>query len=147
MAELADLYQEIILEHSRRPRNQGTLTPFDREARGYNPVCGDEVVVYVAVDDAVITDIRFVGQGCALSRASASLMTEHVKGLNVAAAQAAVRRMLDAIQGSGQPDAGDAGGELAALTAVKKFPARIRCVTLCWQALADALAAGSSSRG
>lgn len=142
MAAPADLYQDIILEHSRTPRNHGTLVPCDCQATAYNPVCGDEVEVYLILNDQRVADVRFSGQGCALSRASASLMTEHLKGMTVDTARRTVHRLLTILSASTEdPTTANESlpGDIAALTVVRNFPARIQCVTLCWKAMDEAL--------
>ncbi len=141
MSELSDLYQEIILDHNKRPRNSGTLADANRKAEGYNPLCGDELTVFLKVDGDRIADIRFSGEGCAISKASASLMTLRVKGKTVAEARAAVKEMHDLLTADAEPLIDlDALGDTAALTGVRKFPARVKCATLAWHALESALA-------
>ena len=135
--ELDELYQDVILDHNRRPRNVGTLEGAPN-AEGYNPMCGDRVTVYVRVVDDVIADISFQGTGCAIAKASASLMTESVKGKtagDVRALFSQLRRMLAAPPGSPV----DQLGTLTALAGVRQFPIRMKCATLAWQALQDAL--------
>lgn len=135
--EIDELYQDVILDHNRRPRNVGTLEGAPK-AEGYNPMCGDRVTVYVRVEDDVIADVSFQGTGCAISQASASLMTESVKGKtagDVRALFSRLRRMLAAPPGSPV----DQLGTLTALAGVRQFPIRVKCATLAWQALQDAL--------
>ena len=140
MSELDELYQGIILDHSRTPRHHGVLEPFDRKAEGYNPLCGDDVQVYLRLEGDTVADLRFSGQGCALSRASASLMCEHLKGFTLAAAQREIERIIVLLSEANSGLDITGLGDLVALTGVHKFPARIKCVTLCWHALDDALA-------
>jgi nitrogen fixation NifU-like protein len=169
MTGLEDLYREIILDHYRSPRNRGELpAPPAHRVEGFNPLCGDEVVVYVQVEDGSVADLRFSGQGCSISQSSASLMSAAVKGKPVDQVRDLIRtfkammsvheaRLGDgdgsdrggaASNGAG-PDTGgayealltdpDALGELAALQGVVKFPVRIKCATLSWNALAQGL--------
>lgn len=147
MPGLEDLYREIILDHYRTPRNRGELeSPPAIEANGHNPLCGDEITVYVLVDgsgdDAVVTDIKISGQGCSISLSSASMMTQAVMGKTVREVRALVRRFkgLMSIEVEEQPgDADIALGELEALQGVVKFPVRIKCAVLGWNTLAQAL--------
>ena len=137
--DLAELYRDVIVDHNRRPRNRGPLPSANRRAEGNNPLCGDQLRVYVDMAHDVIRDLRFEGTGCAISTASASLMSEAVKGKSRAEAAVlfgAVHRML-----TGSGDAGGAGlGKLAALAGVRQFPARVKCASLCWHTLNAALA-------
>ncbi len=136
--ELRDLYRDVILDHNRTPRNFGRLEQADAEAEGHNPLCGDRLTLSVRLVGDRIEDIRFEGRGCAISRASASLMSEAVKGKD----RAAVRRLFesvhalltdqDAVPGTGL-------GKLAALSGVREFPARVKCASLCWHTLNAAL--------
>jgi nitrogen fixation protein NifU and related proteins len=137
--DLAELYRDVIVDHNRRPRNRGPLPSANHRAEGNNPLCGDQLRVYVDVEDDVIRDLRFEGTGCAISTASASLMSEAVKGRSRAEATAlfeAVHRMLT---GSGNAT-GVELGKLAALAGVREFPARVKCASLCWHTLNAALA-------
>jgi nitrogen fixation NifU-like protein len=183
MADLEDLYREIILDHYRSPRNRGELpSPPAHRTEGYNPLCGDEVVVFLLVDDGIVGDIRITGQGCSISQSSASLMSAAVKGKSVAQARDLIRtfksmmsihetrlgdsdaKAVRSDSGAGQNHNGDGAhatsstqaedvvgetdifsvdrgslGELAALQGVVKFPVRIKCATLSWNALAQGL--------
>ncbi|MGO9333509.1 MAG: Fe-S cluster assembly sulfur transfer protein SufU [Acidimicrobiales bacterium] len=170
MAGLEDLYREIILDHYRSPRNRGELpVPPAHRVEGFNPLCGDEVVVYLEVDDGTLMDLRIAGQGCSISQSSASMMSATVKGRPVEEARRLIRSfkaMMSIREQSlgGEEDAEDAEegdargeveilrpedlGELAALQGVVKFPVRIKCATLSWNALAqglDEIAAGVPS--
>ncbi len=140
MPQLEDLYREIILDHYRNPRNRGELpVPPARRAEGFNPLCGDEVFVYLDVDDGTVRDVRISGQGCSISQSSASMMSAAVKGRSldeVRSITGAVKGML----GVGEPVPEVALGELEALQGVVKFPVRIKCATLPWNTLALALA-------
>ena len=166
---LEDLYREIILDHYRSPRNRGELeSPPALRVEGYNPLCGDEIVVYLLVEDDVVSDLKIGGQGCSISQSSASMMSAAVKGRTVAEARAVIRafkgmmsvheQRLDA---DGQPQpAGATGpgdgeavtlGDLEALQGVVRFPVRIKCATLSWntlqQGLDDAVAAEAAAGG
>ncbi|MGH9016603.1 MAG: Fe-S cluster assembly sulfur transfer protein SufU [Acidimicrobiales bacterium] len=155
MPGLEDLYREIILDHYRSPRNRGELpSPPARRAEGFNPLCGDEVVVYVDVDGDTLTDIRIGGQGCSISQSSASLMSGAVKGKTLAEVRdlihtfKAMMSIHEARLGDGEGEGEgedpvaldpDSLGELAALQGVVKFPVRIKCATLSWNTLAQTL--------
>jgi nitrogen fixation protein NifU and related proteins len=147
MDDLEDLYREIILDHYRSPRNRGELpTPPAHRTEGFNPLCGDEIVLTIVVDDGVISDVKIAGHGCSISQSSASLMTGAVKGKPVADARASMRsfkRLLTVSDDDGSdadvPVDVRALGELAALQGVVKFPVRIKCATLAWNTLAQAL--------
>jgi nitrogen fixation protein NifU and related proteins len=142
MGELRDLYQEMILDHSKRPRNFGDLAGANRHAEGYNPLCGDRETVYVRLEDDVLKDVGFRGSGCAISTASASMMTESLKGRTRAEAEALFERFHDLITGRdgdskpGRPEL----GKLAVFSGVREFPVRVKCATLPWHTLKAALA-------
>ena len=141
MSDLTDLYQEVILDHNRRPRNFGALEGANRAAHGHNPLCGDKITVYATVDSGRITGISFEGSGCAISKASASLMTDAVKGLDLADAAdlfARVQAMVTAPVD--QPVEDESLGKLAALAGVREFPIRVKCASLAWHTLKAALA-------
>jgi nitrogen fixation protein NifU and related proteins len=142
--DLKDLYRDVILDHNRQPRNFGPLEPADSRAEGHNPLCGDRLSVFVRLDGERVADIRFEGQGCAISTASASLMTEAVKGKDRAAIAELFGRVHALLT---QPQASaDAGlGKLAALSGVREFPARVKCASLCWHTLNAALAHGAAT--
>jgi nitrogen fixation NifU-like protein len=136
-AELQELYQEVILDHNRSPRNFRVLQR-GKSAEGFNPLCGDRVTVFLLVDDGVITDVSFQGSGCAISKASASLMTESVKGKTVADAEALFDRFQQMVTGA--PDAPlDRLGKLTVLAGVRQFPIRVKCASLPWHTLRAAL--------
>jgi len=141
MFSLGDLYQQVIIDHTKSPRNFGKLDPCNHDAEGYNPLCGDQLHVYVQVNDSnIIENIKFEGQGCSISTASASLMTESLKGKSLADFEAlfdAFHEMATADL-SEQPDQ-DVLGKLAVLAGVKEFPSRIKCATLCWHTLKSAI--------
>jgi len=136
--ELNDLYRDVILDHNRRPRNFGGLEPADASVEGFNPMCGDRLTVRLQMQDDKISDIRFEGQGCAISTASASLMTEAVKGKTRADALRLFDRVHQLLTDDGAPPAEELG-KLAALSGVREFPARVKCASLCWHTLASAL--------
>jgi nitrogen fixation NifU-like protein len=163
VAGLEDLYREIILDHYRSPRNRGELSvPPAHRVEGFNPLCGDEVVLYVEVEDGRVADIKVSGQGCSISQSSASMMTSAVKGRTVPETRALIRRFkglmsiheqalggdadeADDVFGEGANGSDDAGepdvklGDLEALQGVVKFPVRIKCATLSWHTLTQAL--------
>lgn len=146
MPGLDDLYREIILDHHRNPRNRGVLdTPPARHAIGHNPLCGDEIEIYLQVDDGVVSDVRIAGSGCSISQSSASMMSQAVKGRPVDEVLALVRRfksMMSIPDEEGntiEPDPAVKLGDLEALQGVVKFPVRIKCATLAWNTLLDAL--------
>lgn len=134
---LNELYQEIILDHGKRPRNQGTLECPTHQAEGYNPLCGDQVKLELLVRDGVVADIRFSGAGCAISTASVSMMTQAVKGKSVREAVEFARQFIQALTREGE-EVGEEMGELVALGGVKRFPSRVKCATLAWHALQSA---------
>ena len=136
--ELNDLYRDVILDHNRRPRNFGALEPADASVEGFNPMCGDRLTVRLKMDHDKISDIRFEGQGCAISTASASLMTEAVKGRTRAEALKLFDRVHELLTDDAAPPAEELG-KLAALSGVREYPARVKCASLCWHTLAPAL--------
>ena len=138
MSELADLYQEIILDHNKRPRNFREMPECTCQADGLNPLCGDEVKVLVRLEDDKLSDVAFQGQGCAISRASASMMTGKTKGQSTAEAQELAGRVRDMLVGP-EVEPPRELGDLAALSGVRKFPARIKCAMLPWHTLEAAL--------
>lgn len=137
--DLGDLYQEVILDHNRQPRNFGALPGANRAAEGFNPLCGDRVTVELNVQDGIVKDIRFQGSGCAISKASASMMTESMKGRTQAAAEALFQQFHRLL--TGEPAAPDeaALGKLVVFSGVKEFPVRVKCATLAWHTLRSAL--------
>ena len=140
MADTKQLYQEVILDHNRRPRNFGALEGANREVAQRNPLCGDEMTLWLRVDDGAIADARFIGQGCAVSKASASLMTAAVKGKTREEAEALFERMHRLLTGTLPADDRGGLGALAALGGVAKFPMRVKCASMAWHALHEALA-------
>lgn len=137
MQDLTDLYQSVILDHNRRPRNRGKLPTATRVAHGDNPSCGDQCTVYLRLDDGRIGEIAFEGSGCAISQASASLMTLNLKGKNLPEAEAIFAEVHKLVT-TGQVDQNNLS-DLAALAGVHQFPARIKCATLGWHAALNAL--------
>jgi nitrogen fixation NifU-like protein len=141
---LKELYRDVILDHNRSPRNFGALPPPARSAEGHNPLCGDRLAVYVDVDQDRIRDLKFRGQGCAISMASASLMTEAVKGRTREEAGHLIDAVHDLLTRADRaPDA--SLGKLAALSGVQEFPARVKCASLSWHTLRAALDAPGGS--
>jgi nitrogen fixation NifU-like protein len=140
MLDLQDLYQEIILDHSKRPRNFRCPDVANRRANGHNPLCGDHVTVYLTVEDGVVADVAFEGSGCAISTASASVMTELVKGTSEAEARAMFARFHDLL--TGEEEDADELDKMSAFAGVRRFPMRVKCATLCWHTLAAALDEG-----
>jgi nitrogen fixation protein NifU and related proteins len=138
--ELNDLYRDVILDHNRRPRNFGSLDSADASVEGFNPMCGDHLTLRLKLRDDTISDIRFEGQGCAISTASASLMTEAVKGKSREEALELFDRVHQLLTDDAAPPA-EGLGKLAALSGVREYPARVKCASLCWHTLASALKA------
>ncbi len=139
MADIEELYQEIILEHNKRPRNYGPLAGSTHQADGHNPLCGDEIKVSLVLEGDRLRSIHFQGQGCAISRASASMMTEAVAGKRITEVRRIADTVLKALQLHGPDLVLERDGELASLLGVRKFPARVKCATLGWHALLAAL--------
>jgi len=139
MTDLSELYQEVILDHNRRPRNFHALADASHTAEGYNPLCGDRLTLYLKVADGVVRDVSFEGAGCAISKASASLMTDAVKGRTVTEAQALFdrfHRMVTTPPGQAVEDM----GKLSVLAGVREFPVRVKCASLAWHTLKAAMA-------
>ncbi len=138
MSDLSDLYQEVILDHNRRPRNFGVLADATHHAEGYNPLCGDRLSLFLKLDGDVITDVAFEGSGCAISKASASLMTDSLKGRDVATARALFDRFHRMVTTAPDREVEDLG-KLSALAGVREFPVRVKCASLAWHTLKAAL--------
>jgi nitrogen fixation NifU-like protein len=139
-SDLRDLYQEIVIDHSRRPRNFRKLDPADATAQGFNPLCGDKITLYVKLKAQVIEEIGFEGSGCAISKASASMMTSAVKGRTKTQAEELFRQFHTLItEGPEGPVKREDLGKLAALGGVSEFPARVKCASLAWHTLRSAL--------
>ena len=140
MSELSDLYQEVILDHNRRPRNWGALPDETGHAEGYNPLCGDRLTLHVKVDGDRVAGISFEGSGCAISKASASLMTDAVKGHTIGEAMDLFDRVHDMLTTPiDQPVDESSVGKLAVLAGVREFPTRVKCASLAWHTLKSAL--------
>jgi nitrogen fixation NifU-like protein len=137
MADLRDLYQEVILEHSKAPRNYRALESANHKAEGFNPLCGDHYTVYVDVEDGKIRDIGFQGAGCAISKASASMMTQSLKGKSTAEAEDMFTRFHALVMGKNENP--DDLGKLTVFAGVSEFPVRVKCASLAWHALHAAL--------
>jgi nitrogen fixation NifU-like protein len=139
MSDLRDLYQEVILDHYKKPRNHRSLPAATGKAEGYNPLCGDKVTVYLEEEGGIVKSASFEGTGCAISTASASIMTEAVKGLT----QAEVRKLFDKfhelVTGKSPAESSEELGKLAVFSGVREFPVRIKCATLAWHTLRAAL--------
>ena len=140
-ARLAALYQELILDHYRRPRNKGVLERADARVAVKNPLCGDEIDLQLRFDRGRVAEVRFAGRGCSISQSSASMMTELVRGKGAAEVHALVRRFAEMLHGSEEAAADERLGELRALSGVAKFPMRVKCALLPWKALEEALPA------
>jgi nitrogen fixation NifU-like protein len=146
MADLRDLYQEVILDHNKRPRNFRVLERANRTAEGYNPLCGDRLTIYLDVEDGIVRGVSFEGTGCAISKASASMMTDSVKGRTVAEAERMFEefhRMVTSPTDE-EPPIGQLG-KLAVFAGVREFPARVKCASLAWHTLHVALGEAGSS--
>ena len=141
MNELRELYQEVILDHNRRPRNSGVLENPTGFSEGFNPLCGDRVNVYVREKDGVVEDIKFVGSGCAISQASASMMTEAVKGKTIAEAKHIFEEFQKLVTSdpSSEPEIEEDAESLLPLAGVREFPIRVKCATLAWHTFEEAL--------
>ena len=139
MSDLQDLYQELIVDHNRHPRNRRRIENPDRHAAGYNPLCGDRVTVYVTLDGDVIKDVAFEGKGCAISTASASLMTESLKGKTLAEAESLYQCFHDLVTGEHNGCHDVDLGKLEVFSGVSKYPARVKCASLVWHAVKSAL--------
>lgn len=140
MAGLSELYQNVILEHNRSPRNYRVMADADGKADGHNPLCGDELTVWVRMDGEVIGDVSFQGAGCAISKASASLMTSAVKGKSRREAEALFERFHRLVTGALPAEESGTLGKLAVFSGVSEFPVRVKCASLSWHTLRAALA-------
>jgi nitrogen fixation NifU-like protein len=139
MTDLQDLYQELILDHGRRPRNFGKLEDANKTAEGYNPLCGDKIRVYVRVGDDVVEEIKFEGAGCAISTASASIMTDALKGKTRAESEQLFKAFHDLVTGQQPGPEPPELGKLAVFSGVSEFPTRVKCATLSWHTFRAAL--------
>ena len=138
MSELRELYQEVILDHNRQPRNRGRVEPADRCLEGYNPLCGDKLTLSMRINNGVVEEVRFDGVGCAISTASASMMTEAIKGRTVEEAQSLFSAFRSMVTEGVTPDL-DELGKLAVFSGVVEYPMRVKCATLAWHTLNAAL--------
>jgi nitrogen fixation NifU-like protein len=140
MSELRELYQELILDHNKNPRNYHSLEDATHQANGHNPLCGDKIKVFIKIESDIITDLSFTGSGCAISQSSASLMTSFLKGKSVAAARESFRHFHDLVTGTQiTPVELNSLGKLAVFAGVQEFPARVKCASLAWHTLSSAL--------
>lgn len=138
MSDLSDLYQEVILDHNRRPRNFHALSDASHRAEGYNPLCGDRLTLYLKLDGDTIEDVAFEGAGCAISKASASMMTDALKGRSIVEANALFDRFHQMVTTPPGEPVEDLG-KLSALAGVREFPVRVKCASLAWHTLKAAL--------
>lgn len=143
MSDLSELYQELIIDHKRSPRNRGVPDGANHSAEGYNPFCGDKVVVHLKLEDDVIQDVGFVGEGCAISTASTSLMTETVKGRSLEEVESLFSSFRRMLADEASEDDLDRLGDLEALAGVRAYPARIKCANLSWHTLHAAMSEDS----
>ncbi len=140
MADLRDLYQEVILDHHKKPRNFHRIEHANRQADGFNPLCGDKLSVYMQIENGVVKDIGFIGTGCAISTASASMMTESLKGKTEAEAKAIFERFHQLVTNHSEPQPDPASlGKLAVFSGVREYPVRVKCATLAWHTMRAAL--------
>jgi nitrogen fixation protein NifU and related proteins len=140
MSDLRELYQDVILEHSKTPRNFRVQPAADHKAEGFNPLCGDRFTIYVTMDGDAITDVSFQGTGCAISKASASMMTQSVKGKTMAEAEKIFERFHEMVTGKNGSKPGESElGKLTVFSGVSEFPVRVKCATLAWHTLHAAL--------
>ncbi len=145
MDDLRELYQEVILDHNKNPKNYGKLACANHTSEGYNPLCGDHINLYLQVEDGRIRDVSFEGSGCAISKASASLMTAELKGKSVVDAKHLFEKFQHLVTSSNaaEPDL-DGLGKLAIFAGVREFPLRVKCASLAWHTMSAALAEGGS---
>jgi len=145
MFDLKDLYQEVIIDHNRSPRNFGKLEDADHTLEGYNPLCGDRLTLYLKIKDDLISGISFDGSGCAISVASASLMTEAMKGKTIEEGTLIFNAFHELVTVDSQDIDFDKLGKLAAIAGVREYPARVKCATLCWHTLHSLLTDDTTS--
>jgi nitrogen fixation NifU-like protein len=142
MSDLRELYQEVILDHNRRPRNFRTLETANRKAEGFNPLCGDRLVLYLEIEDGRVKDAAFQGSGCAISKASASMMTDSIKGRTIEEVEQLFERFHEMVTAPpGTPQDLEALGKLGVFAGVREFPVRIKCASLAWHTLHSAVRA------
>ncbi|MBN1960165.1 MAG: SUF system NifU family Fe-S cluster assembly protein [Deltaproteobacteria bacterium] len=147
MSSLRELYQEVILDHNKSPRNCKEIANATHHADGHNPLCGDKIKVYLVIEDNVIKDVSFIGSGCAISTASASLMTESLKGKSESEARHIFERMHTLLTDEHEPESIAGLGKLAVFAGVREFPMRVKCATLSWHTLMAALNRKGSEDG
>ncbi len=143
--DLKDLYRDVIVDHNRSPRNFRKIAAADKVLEGFNPLCGDKLTLYLKLDGETIQDLSFEGSGCAISVASASLMTERLKGKSRADADKLFDEMHDLLTRSAPPEEVESLGKLAALAGVREYPSRVKCASLCWHTLKGALHGDAAS--
>ena len=141
--DLGDLYRQVIVDHSKRPRNFRILDDATRKVEGHNPLCGDNLTLYLKLDGDVVKDVSFMGSGCAISTASASLLTESMKGKTLAEAEELFESFHDLVTGLEPPTEGAKLGKLAVFSGVCDYPTRVKCATLAWHTLRAALKGGA----
>ena len=140
MSDLRNLYQEVILDHGRRPRNCGRLDPPCRQADGHNPLCGDKLTIYLKLEDGLVRDVKFEGSGCAIFTASTSLLTEAIKGKSEEDARKMIERFVAMATTPSDEEAPTEGlGKLGIFSGVREFPSRVKCATLAWHTLENAM--------
>ena len=139
MSELSELYQEVILDHNKQPRNYRELPDADRHAEGYNPLCGDQLTVYLKMDGDKVADIGFLGSGCAISKASSSMMTSAVKGKSEAEIEELFQKFHQMVTGKPHSPLPEGLGKLEVFSGVCEFPSRVKCASLAWHTLRSAL--------
>jgi nitrogen fixation NifU-like protein len=145
MSELRELYQEVILDHNKKPRNFHKIEDANHHAIGHNPLCGDNVSIFVNIENGTIKDISFIGSGCAISKASASLMTSIVKGKSIAEAETLFGKFHDLVTTETSAADIDSLGKLAVFSGVREYPARVKCASLPWHTLHAALTSEPSA--
>ncbi|MCB1154822.1 MAG: SUF system NifU family Fe-S cluster assembly protein [Deltaproteobacteria bacterium] len=146
-SDLRELYQEVILDHNKKPRNFREMEPFDRKVEGFNPLCGDRLTLFMKIEDGVIKDVTFQGSGCAISTASASMMTEALVGKTFEEAEQMFSEFHDLVTGdpTDEPKVGEHLDKLEIFAGIREFPARVKCATLCWHTAKAALEGGQKS--
>jgi len=147
MSDLSDLYQEVILDHNRRPRNFRALDDASHTADGHNPLCGDRLRIYLKVEGGIVSDVAFEGAGCAISKASASMMTQVMKGKTKGEAAALFAEFHDLVTGKAPTPPDKSLGSLRAFAGVARFPTRVKCATMAWHALKEASGFGVQASG
>jgi nitrogen fixation protein NifU and related proteins len=139
MSDLNDLYQQVILDHNKKPRNFRIPETFNRSAQGHNPLCGDQLTVYLRLEDGTIADVAFQGSGCAISKAAASMMTQALKGKTTDETEHLFREFHEMVTGESDEDNEEALGNLRIFAGVREFPVRVKCATLPWHTFKAAL--------